>query len=76
MNEDTNKPQPWHPADEKPRADGKGGAPLGTHSLTGGNATVGLPPTAADPEIERSDPRDEPPGAEEPGPLSERRTHR
>ena len=29
------KPQPWHKADENP-ARKRGGAPLGTHSLTGG----------------------------------------
>jgi hypothetical protein len=54
------KPQPWHAADEKPGTDRKGGAPIGTHSLTGGGATVGIPtpgPEAAD-KPERSRPRD------------------
>ena len=36
------KPQPWHAADEKKPVAQHG--PIGTHSLTGGNAEVGLPP--------------------------------
>lgn len=38
--------QPWHAADEKKPAAGHG--PVGTHSLTGGNAEVGLPPDTHD----------------------------
>lgn len=62
------KPQPWHEADEKPAA-GRKGAPLGTHSLTGGGATVGMPPKGQD--AERSVPD---PATEEPDPLAEPRT--
>lgn len=64
--------EPWHAADEKPRKGG--GAPLGTHSLTGGGAGVGMPtPPKAESEAERSSPREMPPGAEEPDPLAEPR---
>jgi hypothetical protein len=69
-------PQPWHAADEKParRARILGGGPIGTHSLTGGGASVGLPEAPrAESLAERSSPRDEPPGAEEPNPLLEPR---
>lgn len=70
--------QPWHAADEKP-APGKraGGAPIGTHSLTGGAANVGIPSSSAQAhdKAERSDPRDMPPGAEEPDPLAEPRAN-
>jgi len=48
MNHDsTDKPQaqPWHEADEKQQKPKRHG-PIGTHSLTGGNAEVGLPPGA------------------------------
>lgn len=38
------EPQPWHAADEKPsRRSTSGGAPIGTHSLTGGGMNVGMP---------------------------------
>jgi hypothetical protein len=70
------KAQPWHAADEKPaRKKRTGGAPIGTHSLTGDPLTVGLPssPKAVDEEAERSSPRDMPPGAKEPDPLAEPR---
>jgi len=64
-------PEPWHAADEKPSAtDKRGGAPIGTHSLTGGGATVGMPPRADD--AERSKPLDEAVG-EDPDPLAEPR---
>lgn len=54
MNDKDPKPQPWHEADEKPAA-GKGrNSPIGTHSLTGGGAAVGMPASPADPEVERS----------------------
>mgnify|MGYP003577537368 CR=1 FL=1 len=45
--------QPWHPADDKPR---RKGAPLGTHSLTGSGASVGMPPKAEDAERSIPDP--------------------
>jgi hypothetical protein len=37
--------QPWHAADEQPQPpqSGRRGAPLGTHSLTGGGVNVGIP---------------------------------
>lgn len=69
--------QPWHAADEKPAAPQRGGgAPIGTHSLTGGGAGVGMPeaPQAGD-GAERSSPREMPPGAEEPDPLAEPRAN-
>lgn len=68
------EPEPWHPADEHKPAGG--GAPVGTHSLTGGGANVGMPskPKAQD-RAERGQPRDEPPGAEEPDPLAEPRAN-
>lgn len=65
------EPQPWHAADEKRPA--KGGAPLGTHSLTGGGANVGMP---ARPAAEEKPERSEPAGqghAAEPDPLAEPR---
>jgi hypothetical protein len=68
--------QPWHAADEQPRPpqSGQRGAPLGTHSLTGGGANVGIPSSPhADATAERSNPRDMPPGAAEPDPLAEPR---
>jgi hypothetical protein len=71
------EPQPWHAADEKPasRQHG-GGAPIGTHSLTGGGAGVGMPQSPqADEGVERSNPREMPPGAEEPDPLAEPRAN-
>jgi hypothetical protein len=59
--------QPWHAADEKKPNAANRGAPIGTHSLTGGGAAVGMPQKpAADDAAERSAPRDEAPGAEEP----------
>lgn len=65
MNE--RKPEPWHEADEKPAAGQRKSGPIGTHSLTGGSAEVGLPPTEKD--VERGDRRDEP----DPDPLAEPR---
>jgi hypothetical protein len=40
------EPQPWHAADEK--KSGRKGAPIGTHSLTGGGAQVGMPEKPAE----------------------------
>jgi len=69
--------QPWHAADEKPAAGKRpGGAPIGTHSLTGDPASVGIPSAPeAQEKAERSTPRDMPPGAEEPDPLAEPRAN-
>lgn len=70
------EPQPWHAADEKPAKKARvlGGGPIGTHSLTGGGASVGLPESPqAEAAPERGSPRDMPPGAEEPDPLLEPR---
>ena len=71
------EPEPWHAADAKPA--GKkdtGGAPIGTHSLTGDPATVGIPSSPkADEKAERSTPREMPPGAQEPDPLAEPRAN-
>lgn len=64
------KPQPWHEADETPKAR-KGGAPLGTHSLTGGGPAVGLPPRPADAEKGAPDAS----GGQEPDPLAEPRAN-
>jgi hypothetical protein len=51
----TNKPEPWHAADEQKPAARKHG-PIGTHSLTGSGAEVGLPsPPAGKPVAERSE---------------------
>lgn len=68
--------QPWHAADERkpPSKQRGGGAPIGTHSLTGGSAQVGVPePPHARERAERSAPRDTPPGAQGPDPLAEPR---
>ena len=70
------EPQPWHAADEQAPRKARllGGGPIGTHSLTGGGASVGLPEAPkAEAPTERSSPRDEPPGAEQPDPLREPR---
>ncbi|NKE65446.1 hypothetical protein RAMLITH_06395 [Ramlibacter sp. RBP-2] len=66
--------QPWHPADEPAARERGRAAPIGTHSLTGGGASVGMPqsPKASD-GAERSSPREMPPGGEEPDPLAEPR---
>lgn len=71
------EPQPWHAADEKPAAKKRpGGAPIGTHSLTGDPANVGIPSSPdAHKDAERSTPREMPPGAEEPDPLAEPRAN-
>ncbi|HYD77592.1 hypothetical protein [Ramlibacter sp.] len=63
--------QPWHAADEKRRR-GQG-APVGTHSLTGGGGDVGMPakPTA-ERGVERSEPR-ETPEPRRPDPMAEPR---
>jgi hypothetical protein len=71
MNEQ--KPQPWHEADENPQDKARSkGAPIGTHSLTGGGAAVGMP-TAGKEDVERGDHREGPPGAEEPDVMLEPR---
>lgn len=67
------EPQPWHAADEKKPERG-GGAPVGTHSLTGSGANVGMPrKPAADAGVERGEDR----RAEkaEPDPLAEPRAN-
>ena len=66
------KPQPWHAADEKPASATKEprGTPIGTHSLTGGGAAVGIPAPAKD--AEAGDPARRP-AASEPDPLAEPR---
>lgn len=67
------EPQPWHAADEKRPA--KGGAPMGTHSLTGGGANVGMPARpAAEDKAERSAPAGQGEAAE-PDPLAEPRAN-
>lgn len=67
------QPQPWHAADEKRTA--KAGAPVGTHSLTGGGANVGMPARpAADDRVERSTPSGQGHAAE-PDPLAEPRAN-
>ena len=63
--------QPWHAADEKPTGKHGNGAPIGTHSLTGSSANVGMPPKAKD--AERGVPLDEHAKKEEPDPLAEPR---
>jgi hypothetical protein len=58
--------------DDKPTSTTTRGAPVGTHSLTGGEANVGIP-SSAPPEAKDGDetgkPRGLPPGSEEPDPL-------
>lgn len=65
---DEREHQPWHPADEKP----KGGAPVGTQSLTGGGPDVGMPVAGGGGQPERSQPQDLPEAAQ-PDPLAEPR---
>ena len=65
-------PQPWHEADEKPARPTRKGAPIGTHSFTGGGAEVGVPSPQAREPAERGAP--DAPGAEEPDPLAEPRS--
>jgi hypothetical protein len=67
------RPEPWHEADEKPAVDKpkKGGAPIGTHSLTGGGANVGMPPKKS--EAERVDTLLDESSGEQPDPLAEPR---
>jgi hypothetical protein len=74
---DEREAQPWHAADEKPAASKRRrGAPIGTHSLTGDPATVGIAAPAPDKEkAERSNPRDTPSAAEKPDPLAEPRAN-
>ncbi len=55
-----------------------GGAPIGTHSLTGGPATVGIPPTPesddqAAKDQDRNKLRDTPASADEPDSMAGRR---
>jgi hypothetical protein len=54
------EPQPWHEADEKTAKARKGHAPIGTHSLTGGGASVGMPPKSEDAQRSVPDPADPP----------------
>jgi hypothetical protein len=68
--------QPRHSADDKPRSPeaSRGAAPVGTRSLTGAGANVGIPESPKAREgAKRSRPREEPPGAQEPDPLPEPR---
>lgn len=70
--------QPWHPADEKPKSPKavRGGAPIGTHSLTGAGSDVGIPASPKGGQgAERSRPSDKPRSAEEPDPLLEPRAN-
>ena len=71
---DSQRPQR---SDDKPApGKGTGGAPIGTHSLTGDSANVGIPsPLEEHAKPERSTPRDTPPGAQEPDPLAEPRAN-
>ncbi|MCC2676905.1 MAG: hypothetical protein K0R89_1111 [Ramlibacter sp.] len=72
MKDDPNRqPQPWHAADEKPKARARKGAPIGTHSFTDRGIEVGVPSPQAHEPAERSTP--DAPGAEEPDPLAEPR---
>jgi hypothetical protein len=66
------EPQPWHAADEKPSSRKQRGAPIGTHSFTGGAETVGMPVAPRQEDAERST-RGVPAGAGEPDPLAEPR---
>ena len=66
--------QPWHPADEKKPASKHG--PIGTHSFTGGNAEVGLPPDAQAADQVDDGGRDEPLAPGEPDLLKEPRAGR
>lgn len=67
------EPKPWHAADEKRST--KGGAPVGTHSLTGDGANVGMPAKpAAEGKAERSTPTEQGHAAE-PDPLAEPRAN-
>lgn len=66
--------QPWHEEDEKSPTGHRKGAPIGTHSLTGGDADVGMPrKPKAEHGVERGSPRDMPPGGSEPDALAEPR---
>ena len=69
--ESKDAPQPWHAADEKPARPVRKGAPIGTHSFTGGGAEVGVPSPQSSESAERGAP--DAPGAEEPDPLAEPR---
>jgi len=72
--EGAREPQPWHEADEPRAGRERRAGPIGTHSLTGGGASVGMPARPrADDGAERSSPREMPPGAQEPDPLAEPR---
>ena len=72
--EEPRQAQPGHAADEKPARRQPGKSPVGTHSLTGGGAEVGMPTPQAGDEAERSAPRDEH-GKAEPDPLAEPRAN-
>ena len=87
MNDKDDRPgareaQPWHAADEKRRPDKPearpNAAPIGTHSLTGGGAEVGMPAKPARPEGNAGAERGNRPSeveAEEPGPMAEPRAN-
>jgi hypothetical protein len=72
---DAPEAQPWHADDEKARPKARRGAPIGTHSLTGGGASVGMPTAKGEVAPERGRPRDEPPEAPQPDPLAEPRAN-
>jgi hypothetical protein len=70
----SDKPQPWHEADEK-RAS-PGGAPIGTHSLTGGGAGVGMPAKpSSNAGAERGNRPSDVDAPAEPDPLAEPRAN-
>jgi hypothetical protein len=65
--------QPWHSADEK-RSERS--APVGTHSLTGAGAEVGMPtPPEANAGAERSNRPSDVDAPAEPDPLAEPRAN-
>ena len=76
---DAREAQPWHAADEKRRPDKPeakpNAAPIGTHSLTGGGAEVGMPtPPEGNAGAERGN-RPSEVEPQEPDPLAEPRAN-
>lgn len=69
--------QPWHEADEKSAKDSKGATPIGTHSLTGGGAQVGMPNAKESVErgAERGNGRPDVDRPAEPDPMAEPRAN-
>lgn len=73
MKESEQKPPSSTGSGDKPAAAKRGGgAPIGTHSLTGSGTTVGMPATPQEAGID-SRPHDEPPAAADSDPLAEPR---